>query len=242
MLHTSIEGPPGVGKTKLGRILAGIYSALGVIPSKRFKIVRRTDLIGKYLGHTAHKTQEVIDEAEGGVLFIDEAYALGDNEGRDSFSKECIDTINQNLTEKKKNLIIIIAGYTDQLEKTFFSVNEGLRRRFPFRFQIEGYNDKEMTEIFYTKIKKLNWRLDNNLDRSYLENFFKVNKDNLKHFGGDIETLVMNCKMTHAARVVGTSYKNKKILNRDDFEKAYKKYSASKKKEEISDHIKMFYT
>ena len=89
MLHTSIEGPPGVGKTKLGRILAHIYSALDIIPSKRFKRVRRTDLIGKYLGHTAHKTQEVINEAEGGVLFIDEAYSLGDNENRDSFSKEC---------------------------------------------------------------------------------------------------------------------------------------------------------
>ncbi len=241
MLHSSIEGPPGVGKTKLGRILAHIYSSLGIIPSKRFKRVRRTDLIGKYVGHTAHKTQEVIDEAEGGVLFIDEAYSLGDNDGKDTFSKECIDTINQNLTEKKKNLIVIVAGYTNQLETSFFSVNEGLRRRFPFRFQIDGYDEKELTEIFYTKIRKLNWRLDMKLNREYLENFFKLNKDKFKNYGGDIETIIMNCKMSHARRVVGKSYKNKKILNIDDLENAYKKYIDNKKKEDNNEHTKSMY-
>jgi hypothetical protein len=241
MLHTSIEGPPGVGKTKLGRILAHIYSALGVIPSKRFKRVRRTDLIGKYVGHTAHKTQEVIDEAEGGVLFIDEAYSLGDSEGKDTFSKECIDTINQNLTEKKKNLIVIIAGYSNQLEHTFFALNEGLRRRFPFRFQIDGYDEKEMTDIFYTKIQKLNWKLDKKLDRVFLEDFFKKNKDKLKNYGGDIETLVMNCKMSHAHRVIGKTYKYKKIINIDDLKMAYKKYIDNNKKNENSDHLNLMY-
>ena len=243
MLHTSIEGPPGVGKTKLGRILAHIYSALDIIPSKRFKRVRRTDLIGKYLGHTAHKTQEVIDEAEGGVLFIDEAYSLGDNENKDSFSKECIDTINQNLTEKKKKLVVIIAGYTDQLDKTFFALNEGLKRRFPFRFQIDGYNEKEMTEIFYSKMKQINWRLDIELDESFLNEFFKKNKDKFKHFGGDIETLVMNCKMTYASRVIGKKYAYKKILNKTDLDKAFEKYISNKKKvEEMNDSVKMFYS
>ena len=242
MLHTSIEGPPGVGKTKLGRVLAQIYSALDIIPSKRFTRVRRTDLIGKYLGHTAHKTQEVIDEAEGGVLFIDEAYSLGDNENRDSFSKECIDTINQNLTEKKKNLIVIIAGYSDQLDKTFFALNEGLKRRFPFRFTIDGYNEKELTDIFYSKIKKINWRLNMDLDRTYLENFYKINKDKFKNYGGDIETLVMNCKMTHASRVIGKNYLHKKIIIKDDLEKAFERFINNKnKKEEMSTDVKNFY-
>ena len=243
MLHTSIEGPPGVGKTKLGRILAHIFSALEIIPSKRFKRVRRTDLIGKYLGHTAHKTQEVIDEAEGGVLFIDEAYSLGDNDNRDSFSKECIDTINQNLTEKKKKLIVIIAGYSDQLEKTFFSINEGLRRRFPFRFQIEGYNEKELTEIFISKIKKIDWRLNKDITNEYLNDFFKVNKNNFKHFGGDIETLVMNCKMVYSSRVIGKKNSYKKILIKEDINNAYDKFISNKKKtEDIPDSVKHFYS
>jgi len=243
MLHTSIEGPPGVGKTKLGRILAHIFSALEIIPSKRFKRVRRTDLIGKYLGHTAHKTQEVIDEAEGGVLFIDEAYSLGDNENRDSFSKECIDTINQNLTEKKKKLIVIIAGYSDQLDKTFFSINEGLRRRFPFRFQIEGYNEKELTEIFISKIKKIDWRLNIDITSEYLNDFFKINKNNFKHFGGDIETLVMNCKMVYSSRVIGKKNAYKKILIKEDITNAYDKFVSNKKKtEDIPDSVKHFYS
>lgn len=241
MLHTSIEGPPGVGKTRLGRILAQIYSALGVIPSSRFKRVRRTDLIGKYLGHTAHKTQEVIDETEGGVLFIDEAYSLGSGEKDDIYSKECIDTINMNLTEKKKNLIVIIAGYTDQLDKSFFALNEGLKRRFPFRFQIDGYDEKELTDIFYSKIKKMRWKLHTELSKEYLNNFFKQEKDKFKNFGGDIETVLMNCKMIHAKRVLGKKYKYKKIITIEDLKKAFDKFVVNKKEEVINDSVKMMY-
>ena len=241
MLHTSVEGPPGVGKTRLGRILAQIYSALGVIPSSRFKRVRRTDLIGKYLGHTAHKTQEVIDEAEGGVLFIDEAYSLGNADKEDIYAKECIDTINMNLTEKKKNLIVIIAGYTDQLDKSFFALNEGLKRRFPFRFQIDGYDENELTDIFYSKIRKIKWKLEKELSKEYLNNFFKQEKDKFKNFGGDIETVIMNCKMIHAKRVLGKSSKYKKILSIEDLQNAFKKFVISKKEESMNDSVKMMY-
>ena len=120
MLHTIIEGPPGVGKTEVGKILAELFCAMEIIPTDNFKIVKRTDLIGEYLGHTAHKTQNVINEANGGVLFIDEAYSLGNEGKKDTYSKECIDVLNQNLSENKKNIICIIAGYPDQLEKCFF--------------------------------------------------------------------------------------------------------------------------
>ena len=109
-------------------------------------------------------------------------------------------------------------------------MNEGLRRRFPFRFTIDGYNEKEMTEIFYSKIKKIKWQLNNDLDREYLETFFKQNKDKFKNFGGDIETLVMNCKMTHATRVIGKSFVHKKIIIKDDFIKAFDKFNTNKNK------------
>ena len=241
MLHTSIEGPPGVGKTKIGRILAQIYHGLGIIPSKRFKRVRRTDLIGKYLGHTAHKTQEVIDEAEGGVLFIDEAYSLGSGEEKDIYSKECIDTINMNLTEKKKKLIVIIAGYTNQLEQSFFSVNEGLKRRFPFRFTIDGYDEKELTQIFYSQIKKLRWNLDQELSKEYLEEFFKTNKKDISNFGGDIETIIMNCKMSHASRIIGKP-ELRKIINISDFTRAFDNFKTNKNKQkEMDESIKQMY-
>ena len=136
MLHTIIEGKPGSGKTEVAKILAKIYFNLGIIKTSKFIIARRADLIGKYLGHTAANTQEIFDKAEDGVIFIDEAYSLGNKEGSDSFSKECIDTINQNLTEKKGKVIVIIAGYKKQLEESFFSYNPGLIRRFPFRYTI----------------------------------------------------------------------------------------------------------
>ena len=108
MLHTIIEGKPGSGKTEVAKILAKIYFNLGIIKTSKFVIARRSDLIGKYLGHTAANTQEIFDKAENGVIFIDEAYSLGNKQGTDSFSKECIDTINQNLTEKKGKVIVII--------------------------------------------------------------------------------------------------------------------------------------
>jgi SpoVK/Ycf46/Vps4 family AAA+-type ATPase len=216
---------------------------LGVIPSTRFKRVRRTDLIGKYLGHTAHKTQEVIDEAEGGVLFIDEAYSLGSsNSDKDMYSKECIDTINMNLTEKKKNLIVIIAGYTDQLDASFFSVNEGLKRRFPFRFTIKSYDEKELPDIFYSQIRRINWKLHPEVNREFLEDFFKKNKSVLPHFGGDIETIILNCKMTHAKRVIGKPNIYHKILNVEDINNAFDKFKQNKKKEEKMDHLHSMYT
>ena len=96
-----VKGEPGTGKTELGNILGKIYLAVGALKNDVFRVVKRSDLIAGYLGQTAIKTQKVIDQCTGGVLFIDEAYSLGNSEQRDSFSKECIDTLNQNLSEKK---------------------------------------------------------------------------------------------------------------------------------------------
>src|SRR4029078_8344221 len=124
-----------------------VYKEMGVLSKGHFTLVTRSDLIAKYLGQTAIKTQEVINNCEGGVMFIDEAYALGHSEGRDSFSKECLDTLNQNLSEKR-DFLCIIAGYKDALEKCFFSMNDGLARRFNFRYDIESYTPEELMEIF----------------------------------------------------------------------------------------------
>ena len=155
MIHTVIEGPPGVGKTTLGYILGEIYTNLDIIEQPKnktnnlkFRIVKRSDLVAKYLGQTSHRTQEVINSILGGVLFIDEAYSLGNNDVDDSYSKECLDTLNQNLSEKKNQFLCIIAGYKNALEKNFFAYNEGLRRRFPFTYTIEEYTPNELKNIF----------------------------------------------------------------------------------------------
>ena len=103
-----------------------IFSGLGVLKKNKFMKVTRADLIAGYLGQTALKTQDVIKDSLGGVLFIDEAYALGNMEKRDSFAKECIDTLCEGLSDNKDNLMVIIAGYEKELKECFFNYNAGL--------------------------------------------------------------------------------------------------------------------
>ena len=145
MMHTVIQGPPGVGKTEVAKIIGKIYLAMGILKNNKFIKATRSQLIAGYLGQTAKATQKVIDSAIGGILFIDEVYSLGNAEKRDSFAKECIDTINENLTDKKTDFICIIAGYKDEIDSCFFSYNSGLERRFPVRFTIEAVSYTHLT-------------------------------------------------------------------------------------------------
>ena len=227
MLHTVIEGPPGVGKTELGKILAEIYCSLGIIKSNKFKVVKRSDLIGEYLGQTAIKTQKAIDDVDGGVLFIDEAYALGHSEKRDSYSKECLDTLNQNLSERKRKFICIIAGYATELNECFFGSNQGLKRRFPFKFKITGYEPNELKLIFEKKVKDSRWILK--CDNDKLLRFFKDNKYKFPFYGGDMETLLIECKFCHSRRVVGQHPKERRKLTDDDIKKGFSRFLGNKK-------------
>lgn len=233
MLHTAITGPPGVGKTEFGKILGKVYKEMGILSKGTFKLVTRADLIAGYLGQTALKTQKVIDEARGGVLFIDEAYSLGNSELRDSFSKECIDTLNQNLSERR-DFLCIIAGYENELEKCFFNFNDGLRRRFTFRYNIVPYDYEELLQIFERKLALINWSTSytpNNSDtqenseeklkiRENTLSMFKKNIKSFPNYGGDMETLVLNCKIVHTKRCTSFISENKqsKSLSIEDIE------------------------
>lgn len=232
MLHTVITGPPGVGKTELGKILGKIYKALGVISGGDIHIASRADLIAKYLGQTAAKTQEFIDKCKGGVMIIDEAYALGNKEGRDSFAKACIDTINQNLTERT-DFLCIIMGYKDALEQCFFAQNEGLRRRFTFRYDITGYSSDELLEIFLQKVNKEGWCVDDNC-LSDVREFFKDNLKFFPHYGGDVETFFLNCKIHHGRRVIFKDPSIRKMLTLLDIKKGFETFIGNREyKEEM---------
>jgi SpoVK/Ycf46/Vps4 family AAA+-type ATPase len=238
MLHTVIQGPPGVGKTMIGEIIGEIYFKLKIIQSNddnffddhecKFRIVKRTDLIGQYLGWTAKKTQEVIDSCIGGVMFIDEAYALGNEDKKDIYAKECIDTINQNLTEKKNQFLCIIAGYEEDLNKCFFAYNEGLRRRFPFVYTIDKYSSEDLKRIFYNMMNKDNWNLD--VDPSELRKIFAINSVIFTNMAGDMETLVFNCKLEHSSRVFCLDKKFRKIIIECDLLKAIEVFRMRKEK------------
>jgi len=220
MMHTIIEGPPGSGKTEVAKILAKIYARLGFLKKDKVTSVRRSDLIGQYLGQTAVKTQKAIDSAKGGVLLIDEAYSLGNPEGRDSYSKECIDTINQNLSEGKSEFICIIVGYKKALKESFFAYNAGLERRFPFRYTIDEYDHIDLLKIFKKLLDDYKWNL--NCDEKNLENFFEEHRKIFEFNGGDLETLIQCSKISHSRRVFMLDDDQKKKLTIDDMEAGLK--------------------
>ena len=217
MKHATFEGNPGCGKTEVAKIMAEVYLKMGFLKNNKFIKAKRSDLIGKYLGHTAVQTQKKIDEAEGGVLFIDEAYSLGNSEQRDSFSKECIDTLTQNLDEKKKNFVCFIAGYPEKLRSDFFAYNPGLERRFPYRYRIDEYEGCDLMKIYKKKTLEQGWRLEN--EKVLNEAFFEKNRHYFKFNGGDIETLFNMTKIAHAKRVFGKTKEMQKQISFEDLEK-----------------------
>ena len=243
MMHTVIEGSPGVGKTTLGKILAKIYLKMGVVTRDYFKVVKRSDLIAEYVGQTAPKTQKVIDDAKGGVLFIDEAYSLGNPEKKDIFSKECLDTININLSEMKDNFVMIIAGYKDSLKSSFFAYNDGLMRRFPFRYSIDDYKGDELHQIFLKVVGESEWEV---LPKAIPKNFFSDNKHYFRYNGGDIESLFQSCKIAHARRVFCCPINERKKLTETDIKRGFEIFllnpEVKERKEEKDTLQYMFYT
>ena len=223
MLHCVITGSPGCGKTTFIEIYAKILTKLGISKHGHIVKVKRSDLIGKYLGHTAAQTQKKIDEAKGGILLIDEAYSLGNPEQRDSFSKECLDTLNQALSENKQDFICIIAGYAKALDSSFFAYNEGLKRRFPFRFDIQPYTPEELALILNKKIIEYK-----EYDVQFgLDELKKIIKKDFRHFknqGGDMETLFLNLKINHNKRIFLLPVEEKKKLLFQDIKVAIEKF------------------
>lgn len=219
-MHTVIYGPPGTGKTEVAKIMGKIFANLGVLKSGVFKKVTRDDLIAGYLGQTATKTKDVLKSCKGGVLFIDEAYALGNSEKRDSFSKESIDTICEALSDMRGELMCIIAGYEKELKECFFSYNEGLESRFTWRFKIDEYKANEMNQIFNKKVKDLGWKMSHKEN----DNWFDKNMNYFKYFGRDMETLLSKSKIAHSRRVFCLPVEDKGILTPEDLENGMKMF------------------
>ena len=188
MLHTVIEGPPGTGKTTVANIMANIYADIGILKKRKFKNVKREDLIGQYLGETTIKTAEVLHSCKNGVMLIDEAYSLGSGEKGDSYAKEAVDAINQFLTEYADKFICIIAGYKKELNECFFSQNPGLRRRFPWTFTIEDFTACELTKIFLKMIDEREF--ETNADEKEIESLFLINRQYFNGNGGDVDNFI----------------------------------------------------
>jgi len=225
--HTVLYGPPGTGKTEIAKIIGRMYSKLGILKKNVFKKATRSELIAGYLGQTAIKTKKIIDECLGGVLFIDEAYSLASGDREDSYSKECLDTLCEALSDHKNDLMVIIAGYEDELNETFFKVNKGLESRFIWRFTMEEYSSKELMEIFKKKINDIEWSLE--VDDVKLQKWFEDNKTSFKHFGRDMELLLTYVKITHGRRIYMKNKELRKIISFDDIKNGYDVFMKNKK-------------
>ncbi len=220
-MHTVLYGPPGTGKTEVAKIMGKIFSNIGILSKGTFTKVTRPDLIAGYLGQTALKTKEVIKSALGGVLFIDEAYSLGNEEKRDSFSKECIDTLCEGASDNKGDLMIILAGYENELNDCFFSYNQGLNSRFTWRFKTDDYTSKDLYEIFMKKVNDANWMLD---ETHVTVKWFEKNKDYFTYFGRDMEILFSKVKIAHSKRIFCKNNEVKKKILEIDMETGLKSF------------------
>ena len=157
-MHMIFTGNPGTGKTTIARLVSRYLKAMGVLTGGQLVEVTRADLVGKYVGHTAPLTQQVIRSAIGGVLFIDEAYALY-RDADDSFGLEAIDTIVKGMEDNRQNLIVILAGYSREMEE-FLTANSGLKSRFPNIIEFPDYTAEELLRITRITVENKGYVLD----------------------------------------------------------------------------------
>jgi SpoVK/Ycf46/Vps4 family AAA+-type ATPase len=317
MLHTVITGPPGVGKTELGKILARIWKALGILKGKSnlkkkdqeeedlydiyryalrksqealisplrdlnsiarelsiinrtknnfklercaeelveiqhdtvdtiqkisltdrskknppkkivpFKVVSRVDLVAGYVGQTAIKTEELLKECLGGVVFIDEAYSLIHGE-KDDFGMEALTTLNQFMSEHPNEIIVIFAGYKSLMDEGIFRKQPGLKSRCSWYINVKGYTGEDLAKIFRYQLEKNDWTIDSSIN---LGDFFQKNLRDFPDYGRNTSKFLFYCKLYHMdaefERITGS--KKRKIkptrkFTEDTLEIALKKY------------------
>jgi len=156
VLHMIFKGSPGTGKTTVARLIGKMFKEMEILQKGHLIEVERADLVGEYIGHTAQKTRDQIKKALGGILFIDEAYSLARG-GEKDFGKEAIDTLVKAMEDYKDNLIVILAGYKDEMD-WFLRTNPGLRSRFPIQIEFPDYTLEELLQIAIIMVEKRQYK------------------------------------------------------------------------------------
>lgn len=202
-MHMIFTGNPGTGKTTIARLVSRYLKAMGVLSGGQLIEVTRADLVGKYVGHTAPLTQQVIRSALGGVLFIDEAYSLYRG-ADDSFGLEAIDTIVKGMEDHREDLIVILAGYTKEMEE-FLTANSGLRSRFPNIIEFPDYTAEELLAITKLTAKKKGYTIDETCETPLLQYYEKRQATDARTAGNGrlVRNLVEDAILNQSRRLTG---------------------------------------
>ena len=228
-LHLVFSGNPGTGKTTVARILGKLYNEIGILSTGQMIETDRSGLVAGYVGQTAIKTQKKIQEAMGGILFIDEAYML--NQKDENFGQEAIDTILKAMEDHRDEFIVIVAGYT-QLMKEFVESNPVLKSRFNKFFEFPDYTNEELQEIFELQCKKYQYKLTEEADKAVREEIIRLEEAKGENFANarEVRNLFEKIIANQAARVSSLEDVDEETLSTitiddltDKFEEEYEK-------------------
>ena len=207
-MHLAFTGNPGTGKTTVARIVGRIYKQIGLLTKGHFVEVSRTDLIAGYQGQTALKVKKVIEQAKGGVLFIDDAYSITENDHSDSYGRECLTELTKALEDYRDDLVVIVAGYSEPM-KHFFASNPGLKSRFNTFIEFSDYSGEELFEMLKKICQKNDYVLNDDVSQllcSYLEEQVEAKGDNFAN-GRMVRNIYDDLAMNHARRIFSMDYK-----------------------------------
>ena len=203
-LHMSFSGNPGTGKTTVALKMANLLFRLGYVRKGHLVTVTRDDLVGQYIGHTAPKTKEVLKKAMGGVLFIDEAYYLYRPENERDYGQEAIEILLQVMENNRDDLVVILAGYKDKMDK-FFESNPGFRSRIAHHIDFPDYSNNELLEIAEVMVASMNYKFNEESKRAMAE-YIKIRKKQ-PHFANarSIRNAIDRARLRQANRVFNNS-------------------------------------
>lgn len=171
-LHMMFKGNPGTGKTTVARLIGKLFLKMNVLTKGHLIEAERADLVGEYIGHTAQKTRDLIKKAQGGILFIDEAYSLGRG-GEKDFGKEAIDTLVKHMEDKQHEFILILAGYSREMDY-FLTLNPGLHSRFPLVIDFPNYTIDQLMEISARMLDEREYSLSHGAEKKLKDHLIWV--------------------------------------------------------------------